>query len=373
MAKRRANGEGNVQHRKDGRWSVTLVVGYKPDGKPERKTVYGKTQKEALEAASVLRDQLERGVKIDKRLSFCDWADKWYEDYKGSVRESTYENYEYTLRLCKRLFERRKLNSIKAMDIEAALKQLIDEDYSRSQISKVKAMLNQIFRKAEANGLIERNPVQLTEKTRIPKKPTAKDSFTIDEIAILFRELPDNATGHAIRLCLTCGMRPQELLGLEKEHIEPDGSVIHIRQAVQNVGGKTVVGDTKSVSGIRDIPVPTYGRASAVFLREQAEGFVLPSTVGGPMNSSTWRKHYKAVLEKIEGVRFLPPHCCRHTYITMLHASGVDFNTIQTLAGQTDDDATRGYMHIKNEVTARAVGLLEQTLSAGLDENNSNE
>lgn len=190
MAKRRANGEGNVQHRKDGRWSVTLVVGYMPDGKPERKTVYGKTQKEALEAASALRDQLERGVKIDKRLSFCDWADKWYEDYKGSVRESTYENYEYTLRLCKRLFERRKLNSIKAMDIEAALKQLIDEDYSRSQISKVKAMLNQIFRKAEANGLIERNPVQLTEKTVYQKSRPQRTALRSTRLLFCFVNCP---------------------------------------------------------------------------------------------------------------------------------------------------------------------------------------
>jgi len=82
-----------------------------------------------------------------------------------------------------------------------------------------------------------------------------------------------------------------------------------------------------------------------------------------PMNAKTWRDYYLAAIEAIEGVRYLPPHCCRHTYITLLHASGVDFDTIQALAGQSDEDATRGYMHIKDEVTAKAVGLLEQTLS----------
>lgn len=56
------------------------------------------------------------------------------------------------------------LYSIKAIGIEKAIKQLIAEGYSSSQVSKAKAMYNQIFRKAEANGIIDKNPVQLTEK-----------------------------------------------------------------------------------------------------------------------------------------------------------------------------------------------------------------
>ena len=179
MAKRRSNGEGSIQHRADGRWSVTLVTGCRPDGKPERKTIYGKTQKEATAAAKEYLDLREHGIMTNGRLTFGEWADKWYEDYRGSVRASTYENYRYTLQLCKKLFGHRRLSDIKAMDIEAGIKQLIAEDYGKSMICKVKAMLNQIFRKAEANGLIERNPVPLTEKTRIPKKAD-REGFLYD-------------------------------------------------------------------------------------------------------------------------------------------------------------------------------------------------
>ena len=125
---------------------------------------------------------------------------------------------------------------------------------------------------------------------------------------------------------------------------------------------------TNSISGVRDIPVPSCATASAIYLREHANGFVMPSAIDGPMNSSTWQAHYKAAIQAIDGVRFLPPHCCRHTYITMLHASGVDLNTIQTLAGQSSDEAARGYMHIKDEVTGRAVSMFEQTRSEKLGE-----
>jgi len=113
---------------------------------------------------------------------------------------------------------------------------------------------------------------------------------------------------------------------------------------------------------MRDIPVPSFALESAKYLREQASDFVMKGKLDLPLNNKTWRTYYKKAIEQIEGVRSLPPHCCRHTYITLLHASGVDFDTIQTLAGQSDEDATRGYMHIKDDVTAKAVGLLEQTL-----------
>lgn len=46
---RRANGEGSIVQRKDGRWCGVVTLGYKPDGTVSRKFVYGKTQTEVLE------------------------------------------------------------------------------------------------------------------------------------------------------------------------------------------------------------------------------------------------------------------------------------------------------------------------------------
>lgn len=46
--KRRARGEGNLRQRKDGIWEARYVVGTDPGtGKEIRKSVYGRTQKEA--------------------------------------------------------------------------------------------------------------------------------------------------------------------------------------------------------------------------------------------------------------------------------------------------------------------------------------
>ena len=63
MPKRRANGEGNIRKRKDGRWEGRYTVGHDPEtGKAIIKNVLGKTQAEVMEdladsyfSANVLR------------------------------------------------------------------------------------------------------------------------------------------------------------------------------------------------------------------------------------------------------------------------------------------------------------------------------
>lgn len=44
MAKR-SNGEGMIRQRADGRWESRVMIGYKDNGKPDYKSVYGKTKK----------------------------------------------------------------------------------------------------------------------------------------------------------------------------------------------------------------------------------------------------------------------------------------------------------------------------------------
>ena len=46
MARRRANGEGTLHLRQDGRWECTIMDGFKSDGRRKYKSFYGKTQAE---------------------------------------------------------------------------------------------------------------------------------------------------------------------------------------------------------------------------------------------------------------------------------------------------------------------------------------
>ena len=67
MPKRRANGEGNIRKRKDGRWEGRYTVGHDPEtGKAIIKNVLGKTQTEVKEK---LKKAIEENVYILRRCS----------------------------------------------------------------------------------------------------------------------------------------------------------------------------------------------------------------------------------------------------------------------------------------------------------------
>ena len=94
MPKRRANGEGNIRKRKDGRWEGRYTVGHDPEtGKAIIKNVLGKTQAEVKEK---LKKAIEENVGIDygraKTYTVGTWLEVWMENYaKVKLRPSTYK------------------------------------------------------------------------------------------------------------------------------------------------------------------------------------------------------------------------------------------------------------------------------------------
>ena len=355
MAKKRSNGEGNLRHRADGRWELTIMDGFRDDGRRSYTTFYGKTQKEVKEKAKAYEQDKAAGL-LPVRYTFSEWADMWYDHHKDNVAPTTQESYKYTLRILKEGFARRRLVDIKPYDIEVFLKKLKRDGRSDSYIAQCRGMLFQIFHKAEANDFVRKNPVRFADKMRKTGPRKQKDSFTAEEVQRLMQYLPDDRIGWSIRLLLGTGMRTQELLALEPRHIEPDGSCIHIRQAINMNKGTAVVGVPKSRDSYRDVPVPENIRWCARKLRATDATFIWEiKKPDAPCNPSTFRKYFKEALENIPEVRVLTPHSCRHTYVSQMQALGVDLPTIQSLVGHADIDMTQHYLHVQESIRQEAI------------------
>lgn len=357
MAKR-MNGEGSVRQRtKGGMWELRLMDGHQEDGRPRIITFYGKTQKEVKEKRDAYKKDRDDGIDLTADYTFEEWADIWFDHHKETISEVTQESYRYTLRNLKEHFKGRKLRNIKSMDIESFLRKLQREGRADSSVSQHRGMLFQIFNKAEANDVLRKNPVRFAEKMRSSKKKKRKESFTAEEVILLMKNLPTDRIGLSIRLMLSTGMRGQEMLGLRKRNVAADGSEIHIVEAVKQVKGTVLVGSTKTATSTRVVPVPHNLREPLKQLCAMSKDFIWesPKRPGQPCNPSHFRDAFKEAVSNVEGVRVLTPHCCRHTYVSMMQALGVAMETIRDLCGHVEIDMTAHYLHIQQSVREAAV------------------
>ena len=94
MAKRRANGEGSIRKRADGRWEGRYTAGHDPEtGKAIYKNVLGKTQAEVKDK---LKKAIEETAGLDvikaEKYALGQWMDIWFENYaKVKVRPSSHQ------------------------------------------------------------------------------------------------------------------------------------------------------------------------------------------------------------------------------------------------------------------------------------------
>lgn len=366
MAKKRANGEGSLRQRPNGTWELCIMVGFQADGRRKYKSFYGKTQKEVKDKAKAYSEASDDGIDMDVVYTFSEWADVWFEHHKDNIAPTTQISYQYTLRILKEFFARKKIRDIKPFDVESMLKKLRRDGRSVSCIRQCRGMMFQIMNKAEANDLVRKNPVRFAEKMRYREPVKRKEAFTAEEVKILFERLPEDRTGMSIRLLLGTGMRSQELLALEPRHIEPDGSVIHIEQAINMHRGTPLVGLPKSRDSFRDIPVPENLRYCAIALRQTDKMFIWEQKkADSPCNPSYFRDQFKKALEAIPEVRVLTPHSCRHTYVSQMQALGVDLATIQSIVGHADLDMTQHYLHVQDSIRKEAIAKFSKAFPTG--------
>lgn len=353
---RRLNGEGLLRRRSDNRWELRVMLGYRDDGKPKHKYFYGRTKKEVSEKFAKFQKERNGGIDFDHNYTFSEWSEIWFEHHKPRISPTTQEHYRFILKRLVAGLGEKNLKEIKAIDIESFLQSEKDEEYSDSHLSSCRGLLYQIFHKAEANDIILKNPVRFAEKMRSSNPNKRKDAFTAKEVQLMMDQLPHDPIGWSIRLLLGTGMRTQELLALEPHHIDKDGSVIRVYQAVQLVKGTVHVGDTKTATSYREIPVPPNLQWCAKNLRNVDTKFIFErGKKDFPCNPSYYRNKFKAAISQIEGVRTLTPHSCRHTYVSQMQALGIDMETIKSIVGHADIDMTEHYLHVQESIRKEAV------------------
>ena len=302
-----------------------------------------------------------------RAVTLGDWGDIWYADYRSQVQPSTYYGYQFTLQIIKKWLGDALVADVLPIHINLFMTELMKSGYGMSQIHKCRTMLIQLFDAAEDNNLISRNPARRAKIIRdldgsLTEPRYEKDAFTDLEVELLRRDLPDDLLGNSIRLLLDTGLRVQELIALAPEDIAEDGSSVTVNKAIKMVADIPQLGPPKSRHAYRTVPVPEESRACALYLKRHGGQTLIWSLPGrNPYYSvRCFRRRYCNALNRVEGVRCLPPHCCRHTYVTRLQAEGIPLEMIARLAGHSNSTETDAYAHPSMKTLAEAVSVLHK-------------
>lgn len=309
-------------------------------------------------------------------MQFDELFDKWYADRAHEVRQSTIATYRLSWKCLSPIVGHHDVSRFGKAEASLLLAALLGQGLSPKTARDRMALVRQLLVYASQSLEISIRP--LDWRLKYPEgKPRIIKSFTEAEMLRIVRgvceEINDGRyTTLPVLISILTGMRIGEVVGLRWGDIDYTHNVIHVERTVSKAYDpadqteRYFVGPPKSRAGYREVPLlPVLRRC----LREV--GRKSPQTSSYVVGDSPRHAHIRCVRESY--ARFLKRHklpCInfhglRHTYATLLVASGGDIKTISTLLGHSDVALTLNlYVHpsleSKRKVANRAFRKLRQ-------------
>jgi len=330
MAKKRANGEGNIRKRKDGRWEGRFTAGHDPStGKQVIKSVLGKTQAE-------VKEKLKKAMEDTKKVDFTKtgkytvgiWMDEWFENVaKIKVRASSHQTYKgYIDNHIKPNIGNIPIEKLTTMDLQKFYRKLLtkgrierieSKDQPKGLSAKTVRNINKVISSAMdlavAQKIIPANP---TNACALPKiEHQEMQTIPAEQLQAFLQEAKATGVYEMYYIELATGLRRGELLGLKWQDIDWKNGIIKVCRQVARVDGQIKEAPLKTKNSYRTV---TISQQAIDVLKEQKkktnDAYVFPSPNGGPISPDSVNNMLKRVLERagIPKVRF---HDLRHPYV----------------------------------------------------------
>lgn len=360
MAKRRADGEGNVRQKRPNLWEARIVAGHKKDGSPIYKYVSGRTQKEAYEKLRELITEY-RNVELteDSQITVEEWMQKWMDEYMlFSIREQTWKSYESVIRLyIIPNLGNKKVASLTTSVVQKFYNKLLSEGKSGSLVRDAHLILHQAMDVAVKENIIAKNPTSGAKTPKVEYKP--KNILNETQLEMFMDAIKQDELWYDFFYTeITTGLRRGELCGLKWcDFNETTGQLNVVRTVNTHKGGGLKTGETKTQKGTRTIYLPP---STVKLLSERkpkvSSEWIFPNFYDNskPINPATAYSRLKTILKKagLPSIRF---HDLRHTFATHALSSGVDARTLSGILGHTNASFTLDtYTHVTNDMQKNA-------------------
>ena len=377
MAKKRANGEGNIRKRSDGRWEGRYTAGYHPEtGKRIIKNVLGKTQAECkAKLKKAIEESHALAVGRADEYTVAAWLRTWFDLYaKPHIRPSTMNYYHRNIEqhIIPAIGDI-PLNKLTTRDLQKLYNDLQSNGrlrkvqkkekpgLSNSTVRGIHMMLHNAFERAVKERLIPRNP---TEDCIAPKIQKFEMQILQPEH---IKEYLNAANARGLLpmfyLELVSGLRKGELTALLWSDLDIQNRTIYVsKQYVKNPNGELTLSRPKTETSVRKVSIPqdAVDLLIAEHGKHPENPYMFPSPVTGEMYypDSVVNLHKKIL--KDAGLPHIRFHDLRHTFATLALQNGVDVKTVSSMLGHYDAGFTlRTYTHAtrqKQDEAAQTMG-----------------
>ncbi len=367
----------NIYKRKDGRWEGRYMKN-NISGKKQYGYIYAKTYSEVKEK---LIKTVNQSAKITdekkEKVLFKEAAESWLMNIRNNLKETSVIKYENILnKHIYPIFSHREIESVTDTEIEVFLNSLLiksssdDRNLAPATVSTVLTVFKGIFRYTSKN-----KGIKLPDLTGIYIKstPVIVRTLEIHEQSKLNAYLCNNISlkNIGILLCMYTGMRIGEVCALKWENIHLDRRYISIESTVQRIRQrnisdhktKLIITDPKSLSSIRDIPIPDIIYDILSEMKQNKDVYLLSGKFDKIPEPRALQNHFKIVLKRcnINDINF---HILRHTFATRCIEAGVDTKSLSEILGHASVNITLNrYVHPSMEIKRKNINLFSNFIA----------
>lgn len=379
---KRANGEGSIYQRSDGKWVGSVSVNV--EGKVKRKVFYGKTKTEVREKLQdALAEKKQGSLTLSVQQTVGEYLDHWLENIiKHTIRPRSYERYEAIVRLhLAPNIGKTKLQALNPQHLQKLYAKKLNEGLSSTTVNAIHGMLHKALDDAVKTGLLARNVCDSVS----PPRKLHNEIKPLNPVQI--RKLLEAAKGHPNEalfvLALATGMRRGELLALKWQDVDFTNNTLQVRRTLSRLptqmgrerGELYVESEPKTKKSKRSIVIADFAiealkkhRLRQEEAKKQAEDlwedcdYVFCTPFGSHLDPGHDALEGLKVLLKKAGLPEIRFHDLRHSAATLLLSKGVHPKIVQEILGHSEISMTMDiYSHVLPTMQKEAMEKLNQT------------
>jgi integrase len=405
-SRKRKHNEGGFRQRPSGKWEGSRWV----SEVGQRIYATATTEAKARKLLEERVDQVRRGEASARRtdLTFRAFAEQVIDQREG-LGDRTRDMYHTTLTLYLADLHAHKLGKITPALLRSTYAALRKRRLSDTVRGHAHTLARLVLETAMHDGLIAKNPADTPGVRPKPERGAEQDTvqaYDREQTKWILEAAAEVTHGELVAFLALTGMRRGEALALRWNAVDLTRKIAEVRATRSVSAGRVYEGSPKTRQSRRHLPLSddvivllghlaakTKERREALYPDRSPSAYVFPTLHGTPQRPDNVRRILLQVLDVADRRRLvaeerrarsageapgpvtplprLRVHSLRHTFVSLLAASGVRLEVIAGWIGDQPATVMKVYLHVfRQDTEMPSLGLADWS---AYDESDSDE